>query len=164
MGITCLVVLLGRDARPAKQAADDLLWSPTVERLEPLADETAGWPLEEGGIGVQLVRVIAGMTIQQRSSRTSLKGSLTKLESYAGEANLRQGAFDSTEDSRASQQRMRECIVCMSEPRSIRFACGHLACCNGCTDMLQAAAIQEGRGRQAKCPICQVDIDRKSVV
>ena len=37
--------------------------------------------------------------------------------------------------------------MCMSEPRSVRFSCGHASCCRDC-----AAHILRRRDR---CPICR---------
>lgn len=43
-----------------------------------------------------------------------------------------------------------QCVVCMSNKRIIAFNCGHLSCCNGCSQRLE------------KCPICQVEITTKT--
>ena len=38
----------------------------------------------------------------------------------------------------------RECVVCMTAPRRVRYACGHCVCCEECTALLQ------------RCPSCRV--------
>ena len=107
MGITCLVALLGQDARRAREFAKGLLWEPTVANLALVAHVTAGWPLQEDGISLEFVRTIIGMVSHKRSWRTSLSESLTQLEMHARKADLRPGIFDSTAvDDSTSQQIM----------------------------------------------------------
>eukprot|EP00756_Hemistasia_phaeocysticola_P047865 Hpha_TRINITY_DN22322_c0_g1::TRINITY_DN22322_c0_g1_i1::g.177893::m.177893 len=38
----------------------------------------------------------------------------------------------------------KECVVCMTEAREVRFACGHFVCCGGCS-----------RALYGNCPICR---------
>ena len=49
-----------------------------------------------------------------------------------------------------------ECMICMSAPRSVIFACGHLACCASCTDNLLATENQ--RLQKNACPVCRARI------
>jgi len=49
-----------------------------------------------------------------------------------------------------------ECQICMAAPRCVRFACGHLVCCEQCTKNLIAT---EGHTLpQNKCPTCRARI------
>ena len=41
----------------------------------------------------------------------------------------------------------RECVICMSEPREVRFSCGHAVCCRGCAESLLAL--------EHPCPTCR---------
>jgi hypothetical protein len=50
----------------------------------------------------------------------------------------------------------KECMVCMYEPRRCLFACGHLVCCQSCTDDLLATAAQ--RVPKNACPVCRAVI------
>ena len=43
-----------------------------------------------------------------------------------------------------------DCSICLTQPRALRFDCGHLVCCEACANTLQVA----GGG----CPICRAQI------
>ena len=43
---------------------------------------------------------------------------------------------------------LKECVVCLSEPRATRFDCGHACCCADCAAVLLAA-------REPRCPNCR---------
>ncbi|KNC86490.1 hypothetical protein SARC_01361 [Sphaeroforma arctica JP610] len=42
------------------------------------------------------------------------------------------------------------CVICMEDPRAMRFDCGHLIACRGCTDLL----VDKGH----PCPMCRSSI------
>ena len=50
---------------------------------------------------------------------------------------------------------LKECVICLSEPRETRFSCGHACCCLQCTTHLLAAG-------DAKCPTCRASITSTS--
>ena len=51
---------------------------------------------------------------------------------------------------------MKECVICLSEPRMTRFDCGHACCCLDCATALLAAPFP-------RCPIDRVRIRKFSV-
>ena len=60
------------------------------------------------------------------------------MEFILGSTTSRTAPVASTRDvlpltAAISIKRPTECMVCMEAPRKIRFACGHLACCEKCT-------------------------------
>ena len=54
----------------------------------------------------------------------------------------------------------RECIVCLSAPRTVRFGCGHSTVCGGC---LADFLARGGRGGQARCPHCRAAVVRGQI-
>jgi len=51
----------------------------------------------------------------------------------------------------------RECILCMSAPRHVRFACGHSTLCQRCLDPFL-------RTHQPVCPYCREPVARSGMV
>jgi hypothetical protein len=94
-----------------------------------VAASAAEWPDE---VAIALMRVVKGLA-WQRSQRARLKLSdaLVELEEIATSFRARPGLISAADDT----PRARQCVVCMSAPRSVRFACGHCCCCDECTEM-----------------------------
>lgn len=46
-----------------------------------------------------------------------------------------------------------DCMVCMGAKRAVRFDCGHLVCCQSCSEALMA--------RNETCPVCRQTIGRE---
>ena len=53
-------------------------------------------------------------------------------------------------------QQLKECVVCLIEPRATRFDCGHACCCGDCADILLGPP-------DAKCPLCQSRISSYAI-
>ena len=50
----------------------------------------------------------------------------------------------------------RECIICYSAPREVRFACGHATCCEVCLPAVLA--------RRRECPTCNTPFGEQPVI
>ena len=168
MGITMLVSLTGLDAQPAMRRCEALLEDPN--RVASYVDSRAGWPTttavggssssggsadgSEASIGGRLVKLIVGLVCGGVRRRMLLDTALTTLEDLCEDANLRPGVSDTSDTGASSSSGPdagmdgeeatgpKECVICMSAPRELRFACGHLACCAECTDALCATEGQ----------------------
>ena len=46
---------------------------------------------------------------------------------------------------------LKDCVICLCEPREVRFNCGHACCCSACTAHLQAMG-------DPRCPNCRAPI------
>ena len=44
-----------------------------------------------------------------------------------------------------------QCVVCMSEPRQVRFGCGHFICCQACASKVMKTE------KFPQCPTCRVN-------
>ena len=84
----------------------------------------------------------------------------TAIEDLADDANLRPGMAEeaSVDEREAAGTLLKECVICMAAPRSVRFACGHMLCCEDCTEDLINAVAQTSWGAQNKCPSCRARI------
>ena len=51
----------------------------------------------------------------------------------------------------------RECILCLSAPRTVRFGCGHSTLCGSCLGDFLA------RPGQARCPHCRAAVVREQI-
>ena len=60
---------------------------------------------------------------------------------------LGEGVLKVSPFSAAEPHEERECVICMSEPREVRFSCGHAVCCRGCAESLLAL--------EHPCPTCR---------
>ena len=62
--------------------------------------------------------------------------------------------------SRASSTVVEEedklCTLCLTEPREVRFGCGHAIACEGCTVRL----IEHSTQKHLKCPTCNVEVEK----
>ena len=109
---------------------------------------------------MQLVQMIVGLTKgRQLRARTPLEQVASELERCAEAANVRAGLAHASSggggggtDGRDGAAAPRECTVCMAEPRAVRFMCGHMVCCEQCTDELMS------RRGQNTCPACRTRI------
>ena len=86
--------------------------------------------------------VIKGLVgARVRSKRLPLTSALETIEQLAIDSELRMGV--------PVQAEAKECLICMAEPRAVRFSCGHSLCCEKCADVLVA--------RNAPCPSCRAN-------
>ena len=160
MGVTMLVALTGRAAQDAMRVAtleNNVLEDPS-QALE-VADLTAGWPTNE--TTERLASIIQGLVCGTTlAKRMPFAKATTAIEDLADDANLRPGMADeaSVDEREAAGTPLKECVICMAAPRSVRFACGHMLCCEDCTEDLINAVAQTSWGAQNKCPSCRARI------
>eukprot|EP00900_Chrysochromulina_parva_P016459 jgi/Chrpa1/24814/Chrysochromulina_OHIO_Genome00028132-RA len=155
-----LVALTGRAAQDAMRVAtleNNVLEDPS-QALE-VADLTAGWPTNE--TTERLASIIQGLVCGTTlAKRMPFAKATTAIEDLADDANLRPGMADeaSVDEREAAGTPLKECVICMAAPRSVRFACGHMLCCEDCTEDLINAVAQTSWGAQNKCPSCRARI------
>ena len=63
-----------------------------------------------------------------------------------GPAELAPSPLDPTTKQAGPQEL---CVICTSEPREVRFGCGHALCCEGCANRM-------AKSQNATCPICRI--------
>ena len=139
MGMTLTVALVNKPQLADNlEVLDELLEDPTC--APRYADATAGWP---EAVSLKLAGLIKGlMGARQRRNRMSHHAALADLEKLADEHELRPGI--------AAAPDVKECVVCMVNPRATRFGCGHALCCAHCADEL----VKRGD----VCPTCRCTI------
>jgi hypothetical protein len=174
LGVSLLVCLTGRPATSADRAGSlveemmDVLDTPS--RAGGRVDNAAGWP---EGVATEVAALAAGLVHTSRAARVPVPRVSQTLERLCEAASQRAGfqiypdpledggigALDAiarllgpgTSGEAAAAAEARECVVCMSEPRSVRFSpCGHAACCESCTQALMRS--------NDRCPTCRVRI------
>ena len=133
MAVVMLICLTGKEVIQARDAGEQMAEVP--EDIPSLVDPAADWPTE---VSLRLGKMIRQLMHPHRRQRIDLPDALKELEDICESSSLRPGVIvaDAT----------KECIICMAEPREVRFACGHCVCCAVCTDLLL--------GRLANCPVC----------
>ena len=149
MGITMLVCLTGKEAVHAMRTCNEMLETPS--RAFEYADARAEWPSHD--TSTRLAQVIQGIVSGERpTQRTPFDQAVAEIEELADELRLteeRRSAASAAIGPRVAK----ECRICMAAPRGVRFACGHLVCCEACVDDLLATEFQ--RVPQNRCPTCR---------
>ncbi|KAL1507497.1 hypothetical protein AB1Y20_008333 [Prymnesium parvum] len=140
LGISLLMCLKPRSAVGLLDACVDALEDPTQEKVAAVVDPT--WPAD---VALALMRVVIGLSWRRtRSRRMPIADAVRALEAVADNHDVRPGVSVVDE--------ARECVVCLMEPRAVRFGCGHCACCTTCAGLLQA--------QRMSCPVCRLPIRR----
>jgi hypothetical protein len=143
MGITMLMCLVSLPAVDARDSADDMLEDP--RRAPEFVQAAAEWP---DRLAVELAKVVVGLSWRRLArQRMPLPEALRRIEGLSDEFDIRPGSI-----SEAASPALRECVVCMSAPRSVRFTCGHCCCCGDCAERLMNAQPP------LKCPSCRAPI------
>jgi hypothetical protein len=149
MGITMLVCLTGKEAVHAMRTCNEMLETPS--RAFEYADARAEWPSHD--TSTRLAQVIQGIVSGERpTQRTPFDQAVAEIDELADELRLteeRRSAASAAIGPRVAK----ECRICMAAPRGVRFACGHLVCCEACVDDLLATEFQ--RVPQNRCPTCR---------
>jgi hypothetical protein len=137
LGKVLLMCLTGKDVMAATEAGEEIYES--LEGVQSFSDPSAEWP---PSLTRTLAQVVIGLAYLSRKQRMGLDEALAMLEELSTNWQVRLGTLVS--DSAF------ECIVCMAEPRAVRFVCGHCTCCEACANNLVA--------RGASCPSCRCRI------
>ena len=103
------------------------------EEVMCLADKGAQWPR---AVAIELHKVARDLIKRNRSRRITITAARRRLESLV-EAHLQPAPADALE---------RECILCMSAPRHVRFECGHSAMCRIVTFMQRCRSSSSALG------------------
>ena len=114
------------------------------EEVMCLADKGAQWPR---AVAIELHKVARDLIKRNRSRRITITAARQRLESLV-EAHLQPAPADALE---------RECILCMSAPRHVRFECGHSAMCRSCV----VAFMQRAR---PVCPHCRRRVTQAGLI
>ena len=144
MGVTLLVLLTRWPAAHPSQG-------PIVGRCEVENDEDVmslgdaeQWPR---AVAIEMHKVAMGLVKRNRIRRITITAARQRLESLV-EAHLQPAPADALE---------RECILCMSAPRHVRFECGHSAMCRSCV----VAFMQRAR---PVCPHCRRRVTQAGLI
>ncbi|EOD04404.1 hypothetical protein EMIHUDRAFT_453901 [Emiliania huxleyi CCMP1516] len=146
LGITLLVALTGRGALGLLNECYDALEEP--DTAEGIAAADAGWSAAQAE---ELARLVVGLAYERKRKRMPLADALPRLEAMteaAGEMAASPppslaGAVAAEADADAERQ----CDLCWSAPRSVRFACGHALYCEACVPRVLE--------RDTNCPTCR---------
>jgi serine/threonine protein kinase len=133
VGVVILEMLTGRPARDTS-ARPPLLWrqfrsvraNDWDERVERVVTEAAAcWGVASltAGPVVALASLALRATAESSASRPSIDEVLSSLEEIS---------VDGVGDEGGDEGHVRMCMVCMCEPRAMRFDCGHMTTCGGC--------------------------------
>ena len=128
---------------------------PAAWEAPGLPDSQAGaWP---GRVARIVARITAGLVMPQfKEDRLPLVEAFDLLDEALAEAPedarpaapARMGPIEVVGASaRDGALIERECVICMSEPREVRFSCGHAVCCRQCAESLLALGHP--------CPTCR---------
>jgi len=157
LGKVMLMCLTGLDVMAASEAGEDIYedeacafeHADTTVEWPPDAPASAGSPPEQAvpSLVAVLAGVICGLVYLPRRKRPGLAQVLKRLEDISERLRMRPGVVMASSCSERD-----ECVVCMSLPRAVRFACGHCTCCENCTDALLQLS------NQALCPCCRTPI------
>ena len=149
MGVTLLVLLT---CLPAVDAVHGLIrdrCDVDEEEVMSLVDASARWP-PEVAFGVHRVALELAKPRSRRDPRISVSEARVRLQTLA-DAHL---------PAAPPMQEFveRECVICMSALRHVRFECGHSVFCRGCVgDFLQ-------REVAPRCPHCGDPITQQGMV
>ncbi|EOD36525.1 hypothetical protein EMIHUDRAFT_226294, partial [Emiliania huxleyi CCMP1516] len=144
LGITLLVSLTGRGALGLLNACDGALEEP--DTAEAIAAADAGWSAAQAE---ELVRLVVGLAYERKRKRMPLAEALLRLEALV-EADVATATSPPHVAGVAVAEaggNARQCDLCWSAPRSVRFACGHALYCETC-----APRVME---RDTNCPACR---------
>jgi len=152
VGVVLLMVLTGRPRR--RRPAVDPVLGPIIGHCEvedssevvSLSDPTAQWPIT---VAAEMHKVGMALVKRNRERRITLNTALQRLQRLVDD---HLGPAPVPEDLEE-----RECMICMSAPRHVRFGCGHSALCGGCVGpFVQRAA--------PTCLICRQPVTQEGLV
>ena len=176
MGITLLMALTGLSALDILHHCRQMLKSPdqpSVWVAPGVPDANAGdWPTSTVS---EVIRIVDGLSYERdKEDRLPLTEALQRIEALvdvAPPAQLHVLPWDGNVPGVPSTaaitkapaapngaheiEEPRLCIICDTEPRSVRFRCGHAVCCLGCVPRVQ--------GYGNTCPQCRTPLGTNPV-
>jgi len=114
------------------------------EHVVTIAHQRAGWSRQ---VATEVLGVALDLTKPARGSRITVSAARERLQRLA-DAHLPRAAAPVGE---------RECVVCMSAPRQVRFQCGHSQLCRGCSDTYM-------QRRTPTCTMCRAPVTRAGLI
>jgi hypothetical protein len=143
LGMTMLVSLVCRPIINAIDEHDQIIETPSL--APGSADVNAEWPRD---VAIAVAALVKGLTFSRSPrGRADLPSVMRTLETLCDANQVPNGVQIGDEVS----GQFRECVVCMAEPRAIRFGCGHLCCCEECSERLRQLP-------NSTCPTCRAPI------
>lgn len=146
MGVTVLVTLTGWPA--VDSALGHIVGRCEVEEsaVMSIADGRAQWP---EAVAIELHTIGMGLVKANRARRMTVPDARERLQVLV-ESHLRPADAPDTVE--------RECVVCMSAPRTLRFSeCGHSALCRGCAGQFMQRA-------RPICPHCRGAVSQQGLI
>jgi hypothetical protein len=149
MGITLLVILTRWHAfePEAGHIHARCLDRGEHEFVVTIAHQRAGWPRE---VAMEVLGVALDLTKPARGARITVSAARERLQRLA-DAHPQRAAAPVVEAVE------RECVVCMSAPRQVRFPCGHSQLCRGCADTYM-------QRRAPTCTMCRARVSREGLI
>ena len=151
LGVSMLMVLTGLPALSLVSQCRHMLRrpdQPSAWQSPGVADTSAGeWPPD---VACGLARVVAGLKSEYADERMPLAEALTCVEALCSQYEAPEIADTQGNAAAPSAtvpvslppselmnavplvEEVRECVVCLTAPREVRFQCGHACCCSGC--------------------------------
>ena len=144
MGVTLLVLLTRWPAAHPSQGPIDGRCEVEIDEDVMSLGDAEQWPR---AVAIEMHKVAMGLVKRNRIRRITITAAHQRLESLV-EAHLQPAPADALE---------RECILCMSAPRHVRFECGHSAMCRSCV----VAFMQRAR---PVCPHCRRRVTQAGLI
>jgi len=145
MGVTILVLLTRMPAIDAERGHIVDRCDGEEEDLMALTDAAAGWP----ALGAhELFQVASALVKRKREKRITVTEARERLQTLADQ-HLPDGL-------QVDSPRVRECAVCVSAPRQIRFGCGHSVICRQCLPRFLERPL-------ACCPHCRKAVNEETL-
>ena len=147
MGVTLLVILTGRRATdPVRGHIIGQCEVDDASEVAEIVDARAGWPRE---VSVEVHSVAMAPVKRNRARRITVAAARQRLEALASRHLPR--------PLEAEVVLERECMLCMSAPRHVRFPCGHSSLCQGCVGPFM-------QRREPVCPICRARVTQQGLI
>jgi hypothetical protein len=153
MGVAVLVTLTGWPAVDA--AVGHIMDRYYVEEdsdVRFITDERAQWP---DAVAIELHKIGMGLVkADPRAQSMTVSDARARLQvTVLAEAHLRAADAPDTVE--------RECVVCMSAARALRFSeCGHSVLCRGCAGPF----MQRARQASPSCPHCRSPMSQQGLL
>jgi serine/threonine protein kinase len=150
VGVVVLEMLTGRPAWDPSERPP-LLWRRFRSIGVDDQDERVGRVVTEAAVcwgaaslGAGAVVALASLALRATAEVSARRPSIDEMIVSLEEIQVGGGGGEGGGDEAAP----RECVICLSAVRSVRFDCGHMLTCDTCTGLLLA-------GESPRCPQCR---------